>query len=162
MDIVIASYSITRFFYSIFLFYCTGEIAAGNKPGGLVPMLNGRQHRKLQPLEVGVSQSPRRLWKKIVRRSYISQYRAFPSFIFRYFSFNKDATYLFPTNTPWSQPLVHIAATAVPMSPTNTLAHLTLGMDKSLRWRIPSRRWNAGFFVWCCWQRLNRVGGILT
>ena len=42
LGISIASYSITRFFYSISLFYSTGETAAEDKLGGAAPTPNGR------------------------------------------------------------------------------------------------------------------------
>ena len=88
LDVAIASGSITLFFYSLSLLYSTGVTVAGDKAGGAAYTPNGWQRRKQQPLEVGVSQIPRGLWKNICRRSYSSQYRAFPSFLFRPFASN--------------------------------------------------------------------------
>ena len=107
-------------FYFISLFYSTEKTANRDKPGGAAPKPNFRQCRKRKPLEVGAFQRPRGLRKNIGRRSYSSQYGAFPSFLFRPFASDKYATYIFPTDPPWHQLLAHGAATAAPPAPTPT------------------------------------------
>ena len=71
------------------------------------------------PLRLASSRSKKGGYgKKIGRRSYNSQYRGFLSFVFRPFAFDEDATYLFPTDTPWRQPPAHVGDVATPPAPT--------------------------------------------
>ena len=101
LDVAIASYSITRF-YSFSIFYSIGETVAGDKPGGAAPTPNGQLRQKRKPLDIDVFQSLKRgLRKKIGCIYYSSQYGDFLPFLFRPFDSDEDATYLFPTDSPW-------------------------------------------------------------
>ena len=60
--------------------------------------------------------------KNIVHRSYSSQYGAFLPSLFVLF-FDKDITYIFPTDPPWRRMPAYGAATAATLAPTSTWVH---------------------------------------
>ena len=123
------------FFLFFFLFYSTGETAAGDKPGGRLP------HTK-RSVNVGNGNPLRSASSRSVKGRR-GCHLTFP-----------DQSPMVPTDCTRCR---RRCAASPNAHPGLSLVHWTSGMAGALGWCRPSGRCNVGYLTWCCWS-IQRFG----